>query len=98
MYIFRAPEARERTLGAEHPSTLISVNNLAELLRAQGKLEDAAPLYQRALEAGELPSEGDKGGQREKGVFYTNIYIYVCMLYAFIQSVVCYWIPMCICL
>ena len=46
-------EARERTLGAEHPDTLVSVNNLAECLRAMGLQKDAEPLYRRALEARE---------------------------------------------
>ena len=34
-------EARERTLGAEHPDTLLSVNNLAACLEAMGLLKDA---------------------------------------------------------
>ena len=46
-------EARERTLGAEHPSTLGSVNNLARCLQASGQLKDAEVLYRRALEARE---------------------------------------------
>ena len=44
-------ETHERTLGAEHPSTLGSVNSLAEYLREMGKLKDAEVLYRRALEA-----------------------------------------------
>ena len=47
----RALEAREHTLGAEHPHTLVSVNNLAGCLEAMGLLKDAEPLYRRALEA-----------------------------------------------
>ena len=35
----RALEARERTLGAEHPSTLDSVNDLASLLLENGPAE-----------------------------------------------------------
>ena len=46
-------EASERSLGAEHPNTLASVNNLAGCLRAMGLREDAEPLYRRALEARE---------------------------------------------
>ena len=42
-------EDRERTLGAEHPDTLVSVNNLALCLKAMGLLKDAEPLYRRAL-------------------------------------------------
>jgi len=33
----------ESQLGAQHPDTLISVNNLANLLQKQGKLEEAGP-------------------------------------------------------
>jgi tetratricopeptide (TPR) repeat protein len=47
----RALAAQERVLGKEHPSTLLNVNNLAELYRDQGRYAEAAPLYLRALEA-----------------------------------------------
>ena len=33
----RALAGYERVLGPEHPDTLLSVNNLAELYRAQGR-------------------------------------------------------------
>jgi tetratricopeptide (TPR) repeat protein len=49
----RALEACERVLGAEHPDTLTSVNNLALLLYDQGKYDEAEPLFRRALEARE---------------------------------------------
>jgi len=49
----RALEARERTLGEEHPETLVSINNLAGCLQVMGLLKDAEPLYRRALEASE---------------------------------------------
>eukprot|EP00435_Cladocopium_sp_Y103_P023583 s4666_g5.t1 len=49
----RALDAKERTLGAEHPSTLISVNQLACCLQAMGLMKDAEPLFRRALEAQE---------------------------------------------
>ena len=39
----------ERVLGAEHPDTLISVNNLAGLYESQGRYGEAEPLYVRAL-------------------------------------------------
>jgi len=45
----RALAIREKRLGAEHPDTAQSLNNLAELYRSQGKYEQAEPLYQRAL-------------------------------------------------
>jgi hypothetical protein len=35
---------RERVLGADHPETLYSRKHLAETLRAQGKLMEAAQL------------------------------------------------------
>ena len=44
-------EASERLLGAEHPNTLVSLNNLAGLYESQGRYDEAEPLYQRALEA-----------------------------------------------
>ena len=47
-------ETRERTLGAEHASTLASVNNLANCCSNMGQLKDAEALYRRALEAHEL--------------------------------------------
>ena len=43
----------EQVLGAEHPDTLRSLNNLAGLLRSQGRYDAAEPLYRRALEARE---------------------------------------------
>ena len=45
-----ALEGRRRTLGPSHPHTLGSMNNLAALLKAQGHLEEARPLYVDALE------------------------------------------------
>ena len=44
-------ETRERTLGAEHPDTLASVNDLANCLSDMGQLKDAEALHRRALEA-----------------------------------------------
>ena len=43
----------ERVLGSEHPATLASVNNLAELYLVQGRYGEAEPLYRRALETSE---------------------------------------------
>ena len=39
----------ERVLGPEHPSTLSSLNNLANLYKNLGQYEQAESLYQRAL-------------------------------------------------
>ncbi|POF29862.1 CHAT domain-containing tetratricopeptide repeat protein [Roseibium marinum] len=43
----------EAALGAEHPDTLTSVNNLAGLYESTGRYGEAEPLYKRALEASE---------------------------------------------
>lgn len=40
---------REKVLGAEHPYTAGSLNNLAGLYESQGRYEKALPLYERAL-------------------------------------------------
>lgn len=45
----RALAIKEQALGATHPDTAISLNNLAALYRAQGDYPAALPLYQRAL-------------------------------------------------
>eukprot|EP00808_Paulinella_micropora_P004758 g12825.t1 len=45
----RALASCEEKLGATHPATLGSVNNLALVLSDQGKLAEAEPLYHRAL-------------------------------------------------
>ncbi|KZP22341.1 Kif17 kinesin, partial [Athelia psychrophila] len=48
----RALTGWEKQLGADHPSTLTTVSNLAVLYQTQGKLDEAERLYGRAL-AGE---------------------------------------------
>ena len=40
---------RERVLGAGHPDTLTSRNNLAYAYESAGRLEEAIPLYERTL-------------------------------------------------
>jgi tetratricopeptide (TPR) repeat protein len=40
-------------LGAEHPDTLASVNNLGNVLDRQGKYDEAEAMHRRALEARE---------------------------------------------
>jgi len=49
----RALDSRELHIGSEHPDTLKSVNDLAELLRSTGDYAGAEPLLRRALEAQE---------------------------------------------
>ena len=46
----RALKGYEKTWGPEHPSTLITVNNLGLLYADQCKIEEAEAMYQRALE------------------------------------------------
>ncbi|MFN0131648.1 MAG: tetratricopeptide repeat protein [Phycisphaerales bacterium] len=41
---------RDRELGAEHPETLVSLINKAELLRARGKIAEAGPIYEKVCE------------------------------------------------
>jgi tetratricopeptide (TPR) repeat protein len=45
----RALAIREKALGAEHPDTAQSLNNLASLLQDRGDLAEARPLFERAL-------------------------------------------------
>jgi tetratricopeptide (TPR) repeat protein len=46
----RALEGSEKALGAEHPSTLRTVNNLGMLYTDQGKLDEAEILVKRATQ------------------------------------------------
>ncbi len=46
----RALQIREKQLGADHPDTATSLNNLAFLYQSQGKYAEAEPLYVRALQ------------------------------------------------
>jgi len=46
----RALEGKEKASGAEHTSTLRTVNNLGLLYRDQGKLDEAEKMYRRALQ------------------------------------------------
>ena len=41
---------RRRVLGADHPETATSLNNLAGLYRAQGLYVEAAPMVMEAVE------------------------------------------------
>ncbi|OCQ90985.1 hypothetical protein BCR12_04320 [Limnothrix sp. P13C2] len=49
-WAMRSLEIRERVLGADHPDTATSLNNLASLYSSQGRYEAAEPLYRRSLE------------------------------------------------
>ncbi|MCA9117728.1 MAG: tetratricopeptide repeat protein, partial [Planctomycetaceae bacterium] len=46
----RALDITETSLGPDHPSVGIRLNNLAELLRQTNRLHEAEPLYRRALQ------------------------------------------------
>jgi tetratricopeptide (TPR) repeat protein len=48
-YVEHALAIRERMLGAEHPYTASSLNNLARLYQSQGHYDSARPLYEQAL-------------------------------------------------
>ena len=39
----------EKALGPDHPDVAVSLNNLGELYRAQGRYAQAEPLYKRSL-------------------------------------------------
>ncbi|MEM9003554.1 MAG: tetratricopeptide repeat protein [Cyanobacteria bacterium P01_F01_bin.86] len=45
----QAVQLRETQLGPEHPSTAMSLNNLALLYRSMGRYDEAEPLYVRSL-------------------------------------------------
>jgi hypothetical protein len=46
MYL-RALQGKERALGAEHTSTLDTINNLGNLYNNQGKMTEAEAMYLR---------------------------------------------------
>jgi tetratricopeptide (TPR) repeat protein len=47
----KARGTRQELLGADHPDTLSTMNNLARVYKARGRYEDAETLYQRVLQA-----------------------------------------------
>jgi tetratricopeptide (TPR) repeat protein len=55
----RALRGKEKTLGAEHTSTLKTVNNLGALYMDQGKLAEAEQMYERALRGYEKALSAD---------------------------------------
>ena len=46
----QALQLRRDVLGETHPSTLVSLNNLAGLYESQGRYGEAEPLYEQALQ------------------------------------------------
>ncbi|WP_448570494.1 tetratricopeptide repeat protein [Trichothermofontia sp.] len=55
----RSLHLRETQLGADHPDTASSLNNLAGLYRAMGRYAEAEPLYQRSLDISETQLGAD---------------------------------------
>jgi len=55
----RAITIKEKTMGREHPSAAATLNNLAELYRAQGRYEDSEPIYRRSLMINEKALGGE---------------------------------------
>jgi tetratricopeptide (TPR) repeat protein len=53
MMAWRALKGREKSLGNEHPDTLVSVHSLAMVLREQRKYKAAEEMHQRALKGRE---------------------------------------------
>ncbi|SLM38796.1 kinesin light chain 1, partial [Lasallia pustulata] len=49
----RALEGQEKAWGPEHTSTLVTVNNLGNLYKYQGKMAEAEAMHRRALEGQE---------------------------------------------
>ncbi|MEO0415519.1 MAG: tetratricopeptide repeat protein, partial [Verrucomicrobiota bacterium] len=58
----RALAIREKQLGADHPDTATSLNNLAVLYYEQGKYKEVEPLYKRALAIKEKQLGADHPG------------------------------------
>src|SRR5947199_10757795 len=52
-FYVRVLQIRDKQLGAHHPDTATSLNNLASLYGSQGKYSEAEPLYVRALHISE---------------------------------------------
>ena len=60
----------EQALGKDHPDVAASLNNLAELYRAQGRYADAEPLYRRSLaDSGTGLGQGSSGCCRQPEQF-----------------------------
>ncbi|MFH1418459.1 MAG: tetratricopeptide repeat protein, partial [Planctomycetota bacterium] len=57
--IERALALHRRTLGDDHPDTLVSISSMGHLLKLMGKLADAEPLYREALEGRRAVLGGD---------------------------------------
>lgn len=47
----QALELKEKVLGAEHPDTLTSINNLILVLNSQGKYEEAEAMHRQNTRA-----------------------------------------------
>lgn len=63
-YYEDALRIRSYTLGNEHPDTIISMNNLAELHLAMGNEKEALALQEKILELMEAKREEEEGEER----------------------------------
>jgi tetratricopeptide (TPR) repeat protein len=63
-------ELRETVLSQEHPRTLMSMSNLADVLKDQGKYEQAEEMLRQALELQEtvLGQEHPDSGSPKRGL------------------------------
>jgi tetratricopeptide (TPR) repeat protein len=72
----RALQGKEKALGSDHTSTLMTVNNLGNLYADQGKLKEAEEMYQRALQGMEEALGPDHTSTLETvnnlGILYTK--------------------------
>jgi tetratricopeptide (TPR) repeat protein len=57
-YLERALTVHEKALGIDHPGTVMSLHDLASLYDAQGRFEEAGPLYRRAVSIAEKLQAG----------------------------------------
>jgi tetratricopeptide (TPR) repeat protein len=57
-YLERALTVHEKALGMDHPGTVMSLHDLASLYDAQGRFEEAGPLYRRAVAIAERLQAG----------------------------------------
>ena len=61
----RVLEVRQQSVGAEHPDTLASVNNLASLYASQGRYGEAEPLYVRRAGGARAGAGGRASGHAD---------------------------------
>jgi hypothetical protein len=70
----RALAIDKQSYGPEHPDVAFNLNGLAELLQATRRLDEAAPLYRRALQILIL-FQRRTGHEHPKGCLVRNSYL-----------------------